>query len=77
MVSPLCREEIENPKLWAQFCLQKIVEMVKESITVRHILDPMFNYFDTGNHWDPRRGLSVFVLSDVTRLMKFSGILIN
>lgn len=51
--------------------------MVKESITVRHILDPMFNYFDTGKHWDPRRGLSVFVLSDVTHFMKCSGILIN
>ncbi|KMZ69756.1 hypothetical protein ZOSMA_208G00490 [Zostera marina] len=72
-ISPrMTKEEIENPKIWAQFCLQKIVEMVKESITVRHILDPMFNYFDTGKHWDPRRGLSVFVLSDVTHFMKCS-----
>ncbi|XP_010267987.1 PREDICTED: uncharacterized protein LOC104605067 isoform X2 [Nelumbo nucifera] len=63
--SLLTREEIETPKIWAQICIQRVVELAKESTTMRRVLDPMFIYFDTKRKWVPRQGLSVVVLSDM------------
>ncbi|XP_054802794.1 protein SEMI-ROLLED LEAF 2 isoform X2 [Prosopis cineraria] len=61
--SHLNREEIENPETWAQICIQRMVELAKESTTMRCVLDPMFVYFDSGHHWDPQHGLAMMVLS--------------
>lgn len=71
--SLLTREEIETPKVWAQICIQRMVELAKESSTMRRVLDPMFVYFDSGRHWVPRQGLSVMVLSDMSYFMESSG----
>lgn len=62
----LTREEIETPKVWAQICVQRIVELAKESTTMRRVLDPMFVYFDTRKHWVPQQGLALVVISDMT-----------
>ncbi|KAK6911653.1 hypothetical protein RJ641_023746 [Dillenia turbinata] len=64
--SRLTREEIETPKVWAQICVQRMIELAKESTTMRRVLDPMFVYFDTGHHWSSRQGLALVVLSDMT-----------
>ncbi|KAG1371360.1 putative protein EFR [Cocos nucifera] len=69
----LTREEHDSPEAWSQICVQKLVEMAQESTTMRHVLDPMFYYFDTGKHWDPRHGLALLVLSDMTCSEKSSG----
>ncbi|KAK4273395.1 hypothetical protein QN277_021807 [Acacia crassicarpa] len=61
--SHLNREEIENPGIWAQICIQRMVELAKESTTMRRVLDPMFVYFDSGHHWAPQHGLAMMVLS--------------
>ncbi|XP_021645864.2 protein SEMI-ROLLED LEAF 2 isoform X2 [Hevea brasiliensis] len=71
--SLLTREEIEIPKVWAQICIQRMVELAKESTTMRQVLDPMFVYFDSGRHWAPLQGLSVTVLSDMCYLLESSG----
>uniref|UniRef100_A0A1D1ZJR9 Protein EFR3 cmp44E n=1 Tax=Anthurium amnicola TaxID=1678845 RepID=A0A1D1ZJR9_9ARAE len=71
--SMLTREESATPEIWAQICIQKIVEMAKESSTMRRILEPMLIYFDTGKHWVPDQGLSVLVLSDISYWIKGSG----
>ncbi|XP_077218010.1 protein SEMI-ROLLED LEAF 2 isoform X2 [Tasmannia lanceolata] len=71
--SILTREEIETPKVWAQICIQKMVELAKESTTLRSVLDPMFIYFDTGKHWAPRQGLALLVLSNMSYLVEASG----
>ncbi|KAF2307308.1 hypothetical protein GH714_026229 [Hevea brasiliensis] len=71
--SLLTREEIEIPKVWAQICIQRMVELAKESTTMRRVLDPMFVYFDSGRHWAPLQGLSVTVLSDMCYLLESSG----
>lgn len=73
--SELCayREEIETPKVWMQICIQRMVELAKESITMRRILDPMFAYFDKGRHWVPRHGLAIMVLSDMCYFVESPG----
>ncbi|KAI8556998.1 hypothetical protein RHMOL_Rhmol05G0299600 [Rhododendron molle] len=71
--SLLSREEIETPKVWAQICIQKMVELAKESITMRLVLDPMFIYFDTKRYWVPRHGLAIMVLSDMCYFVENPG----
>ncbi|XP_041018680.1 protein SEMI-ROLLED LEAF 2-like [Juglans microcarpa x Juglans regia] len=69
----LTREEIETPRVWAQICIQRMVELAKESTTMRRILDPIFTYFDSGRHWVPRQGLAVIVLSDMSYFVDSTG----
>lgn len=71
--SLLTREEMETPKVWAQICIQRMVELAKETTTMRRVLDPTFIYFDFGRFWTPRRGLAVMVLSDMSYYMESSG----
>ncbi|KDP23388.1 hypothetical protein JCGZ_23221 [Jatropha curcas] len=71
--SLLTREEIDMPNVWARICIQRMVELAKESTTMRQVLDPMFVYFDSGRHWVPRQGLSMAVLSDMCYLLESSG----
>ncbi|PON57610.1 Coatomer beta subunit [Trema orientale] len=69
----LSREETETPKVWAQICIQRMVELSKESTTMRRVLDPVFVYFDSGRHWVSREGLALLVLSDMSYFMENSG----
>ncbi|CAA7017161.1 unnamed protein product [Microthlaspi erraticum] len=69
----LTKEETEMPKVWAQICLQRMVDLAKESTTLRQILDPMFSYFNSRRQWTPPNGLAMIVLSDATYLMETSG----
>ncbi|KAK7392085.1 hypothetical protein VNO78_20512 [Psophocarpus tetragonolobus] len=71
--SLLTREEIEKPEIWAQICIQRMVELAKESTTIRRVLDPMFVYFDFRQHWDPQKGLAMIVLSRMAYFMENSG----
>lgn len=64
---------METPEIWAQICIQRMVELAKESTTMRLILDPMFVYFDTGRHWVPRHGLATMVLSVMSYFLESSG----
>uniref|UniRef100_A0A453I8N2 Uncharacterized protein n=1 Tax=Aegilops tauschii subsp. strangulata TaxID=200361 RepID=A0A453I8N2_AEGTS len=71
--SALTREERESPEVWSHICVQKLVELAKESTTMRRILDPMFSYFDMKKQWAPRHGLALLVLSDMSYPEKSSG----
>ncbi|KAJ8447080.1 hypothetical protein Cgig2_022809 [Carnegiea gigantea] len=64
-ISSLTREEIENPRIWAQICLQRMAELGKESTTMRQVLEPMLVYFDTRHHWSPPEGLAMKFLCDM------------
>ncbi|KAK8545951.1 hypothetical protein V6N12_026759 [Hibiscus sabdariffa] len=64
--SLLTREEMETPKVWSQICIQRMVELAKESTTLRQVLDPMFGYFDSRHHWVSQQGLAMVVLSDMS-----------
>ncbi|KAJ0253150.1 hypothetical protein HA466_0122270 [Hirschfeldia incana] len=69
----LTKEETEMPKVWAQICLQRMVDLAKESTTLRRVLDPMFSYFNSRRQWTPPNGLAMIVLSDATYMMETSG----
>lgn len=69
-ISSLTKEEIENPRVWAQICLQRLAELARESTTMRQVLEPMFIYFDTGRHWSTQQGLAVTVLCDMCYFME-------
>lgn len=69
--SLLTREEVETPKVWAQICIKRMVELAKESTTMRLILDPMFVYFDTRRHWLVPQGLAMMVLSDMSYYVEY------
>lgn len=71
--SLLTREETETPKIWAQICIQRMIELAKESTTMRRVLDPMFVYFDSRHHWAPQQGLAMLVLSDMSYFLETSG----
>ncbi|KAJ6384639.1 hypothetical protein OIU78_027863 [Salix suchowensis] len=71
--SLLTREEIDTPRAWAQICIQRMAELAKESSTMRHVLDPMLVYFDSGHHWAPRQGLAMIILSDMSYLLESAG----
>lgn len=60
------------PKVWAQICIQRVVQLSKESTTMRRVLDPMFIYFDTRQQWVPS-GLAFIVLSDMAYFMDTPG----
>lgn len=70
--SLLTREEVDMPKVWAQICIQKMVQLAKESTTMRRVLDPIFVYFDTRQQWVPN-GLAFIVLSDMAYFMETPG----
>lgn len=70
--SLLTGEEDEKPKVWSQICIQRMVELAKESTSMRQVLDPLFIYFDSRQHWIPG-GLAMAVLSDMLYLMEGSG----
>ncbi|KAG5032691.1 hypothetical protein JHK82_016264 [Glycine max] len=71
--SLLTGEEIEKPEIWAQICIQRKVELAKESTTMRRVLDPMFVYFDSRQHWAPQKGLAMIILSRMAYFMENSG----
>ncbi|KAL5700264.1 hypothetical protein ACHQM5_025734 [Ranunculus cassubicifolius] len=71
--SLLTRDEIETPKVWAQICIQRLSDLVKENTTMRRVLDPMFTYFDSRRLWVPRQGLATVVLSDMFYFMEGTG----
>lgn len=64
---------METPKVWAQICVQRMVELAKESTTMRRVLDPMLIYFDSRRHWVLPQGLALIVLSDMAYMMETSG----
>uniref|UniRef100_A0A367GJ73 Uncharacterized protein n=1 Tax=Glycine max TaxID=3847 RepID=A0A367GJ73_SOYBN len=71
--SLLTGEEIEKPEIWAQICIQRMVELAKESTTMRRVLDPMFVYFDSRQHWAAQKGLAMIILSRMAYFMENSG----
>lgn len=54
-----------------------MVELGKESTTMRRVLDPMFVYFDFKQQWDPHKGLAMIVLSMMAYFMENSGIVLS
>ncbi|KAL9660108.1 hypothetical protein QQ045_024919 [Rhodiola kirilowii] len=69
----LTRDEMETPKIWAQICIQRMVDLAEERTTMRRVLNPMFVYFDKKGQWVPQHGLALVVLSDISYLVEATG----
>ncbi|CAM8888674.1 unnamed protein product [Rhodiola kirilowii] len=69
----LTRDEMETPKIWAQICIQRMVDLAEERTTMRRVLDPMLVYFDKKGQWVPQHGLALVVLSDISYLVEATG----
>uniref|UniRef100_A0A803L4F5 Uncharacterized protein n=1 Tax=Chenopodium quinoa TaxID=63459 RepID=A0A803L4F5_CHEQI len=69
-IASLTKEEIENPRVWAQIGLQRLADLARESSTMRQVLEPMFIYFDAGRHWSTQQGLAVTILCDMCYFME-------
>lgn len=63
----------ETPKVWAHVCIEKLAHLAKEASTTRRVLEPMFQYFDSGKHWSPEMGLASAVLQEMLHFMAKSG----
>ncbi|XP_028219826.1 uncharacterized protein LOC114401505 isoform X1 [Glycine soja] len=50
-----------------------MVELAKESTTMRRVLDPIFVYFDSRQHWASQKGLAMIILSRMAYFMENSG----
>ncbi|XP_068646363.1 protein SEMI-ROLLED LEAF 2-like isoform X2 [Aristolochia californica] len=61
------------PSYWSRICLQNMAALAKEATTVRRVLEPIFRYLDSGNHWSSERGLACSVLLELQLLMQKSG----
>lgn len=56
------------------YILHSMADLVKEATTVRRVFEPIFHYFDNGNHWSPEKGIAQSVLYDMQLWMEKSGI---
>eukprot|EP00252_Welwitschia_mirabilis_P012459 TRINITY_DN27535_c0_g1_i1.p1 TRINITY_DN27535_c0_g1~~TRINITY_DN27535_c0_g1_i1.p1 ORF type:complete len:1007 (-),score=225.24 TRINITY_DN27535_c0_g1_i1:173-3193(-) len=71
--SNLTKEEMDDPKVWSRICVQNMVQLAKETTTVRRVLEPIFLYFDSGKHWTHEDGFAFIVLRDMSYLMQSTG----
>ena len=69
------RDTAKNPAYWSKVCLYNIAKLAKEATTVRRVLEPLFHYFDTENHWSSEKGVAYCVLMYLQYLLAESGIL--
>ncbi|CAH8354406.1 unnamed protein product [Eruca vesicaria subsp. sativa] len=52
----------KSPSYWSMVCLCNIAKLAKETTTVRRVLEPLLNAFDSGNYWSPQGSVASSVL---------------
>lgn len=50
-----------------------MAKVAKEATTVRRVLEPLFQNFDSQNHWSQEKGLAYPVLLYLQSLLEESG----
>lgn len=66
-------DESKSSKFWSKVCVHNMAILAREATTVRHVLESIFRYLDSGNLWSPTNGLALSVLLDLQRTMEKSG----
>lgn len=66
-------ENTKSPSYWSRFCLSNMAKLAKEATTVRRVLEPLFQNFDSQNHWSQEKGLAYPVLLYLQSLLEESG----
>ncbi|XP_020573635.1 uncharacterized protein LOC110020023 [Phalaenopsis equestris] len=69
----LTLDEYKNSKFWSKVCVHNMAMLATEATTVRHVLESIFRYLDSGNLWSPPNGIAFSVLLDLQRIMEKSG----
>ncbi|PKU67669.1 uncharacterized protein LOC110106753 isoform X2 [Dendrobium catenatum] len=69
----LTLDESKSPRFWSKVCVHNMAMLAREASTVRHVLESIFRYLDSGNLWSPANGLALLVLLDLQRIMEKSG----
>ena len=54
-------------------CLCNIAKLAKETTTVRRVLEPLLNAFDSGDYWSPDKGVASSVLLFLQSRLEESG----
>ncbi|KAJ1703700.1 hypothetical protein LUZ63_003479 [Rhynchospora breviuscula] len=62
-----------DPGYWSRVCLQNMAKLAKEATTVRHVIEPLFRYFDSSDCWSPESSIASSVLSEMQLYMDSSG----
>jgi hypothetical protein len=62
-----------DPGYWSRACLQNMAKLAKEASTVRHVLEPLFKYFDSSDCWSPESNIATSVLSEMQLFMDSPG----
>ncbi|VVA90142.1 unnamed protein product [Arabis nemorensis] len=63
----------KSPSYWSMVCLCNIAKLAKETTTVRRVLEPLLNAFDSGNYWSPQKGVASSVLLFLQSRLEESG----
>ncbi|XP_062107804.1 protein SEMI-ROLLED LEAF 2 isoform X2 [Humulus lupulus] len=63
----------KRPSYWSRICLSNMAKLAKEATTVRRVLEPLFQNFDSENHWSPENGLAYPVLMYLQSILEESG----
>ncbi|KAL0884507.1 hypothetical protein Bca101_008488 [Brassica carinata] len=63
----------KSPSYWSMVCLCNIAKLAKETTTVRRVLEPLLNAFDSGNYWSPEKGVASSVLLFLQSRLEESG----
>ncbi|XP_023514370.1 uncharacterized protein LOC111778655 isoform X4 [Cucurbita pepo subsp. pepo] len=66
-------EDAQNPEFWSRVCLRNLAKLAKEVTTMRRVFECFFRYFDNGNLWSPKLGISLSVLMDMQLIMENLG----
>ncbi|KAJ4748179.1 ARM repeat superfamily protein [Rhynchospora pubera] len=62
-----------DPGYWSRVCLQNMAKLAKEATTVRHVIEPLFRYFDSSDCWSPESSIASSILSELQLFMDSSG----
>ncbi|KAK8967044.1 hypothetical protein KSP40_PGU008773 [Platanthera guangdongensis] len=65
--------ESKSPDFWSRVCVHNMAKLALEGTVVRHVLESVFRYLDSGNLWSTNNGLAFSVLLDMQRVMEISG----
>ncbi|KAJ0236090.1 ARM repeat superfamily protein [Hirschfeldia incana] len=63
----------KNPSYWSMVCLCNIAKLAKETTTVRRVLEPLLNAFDSGDYWSPQKSVASSVLLFLQSRLEESG----
>ncbi|XP_010457707.1 PREDICTED: uncharacterized protein LOC104763859 [Camelina sativa] len=63
----------KSPSYWSMVCLCNIAKLAKETTTVRRVLEPLLTAFDSGDYWNPQKGVASSVLLFLQSRLEESG----